>query len=53
MSERAVSVCSPPDSSESVAGFLPGGFAMISSAFERVFALDHFEAGFAAARKGS
>src|SRR5437763_1840027 len=27
----AVSACSPPDNSDSVAGFLPGGLAMISS----------------------
>ena len=30
ISDRAVSVCSPPDSSDSVVGFLPGGLAMIS-----------------------
>ena len=31
ISAMAVSDCSPPDSSESVAGFLPGGLATISS----------------------
>ncbi len=30
ISASAVSACSPPESSDSVAGFLPGGFAMIS-----------------------
>ena len=30
ISARAVSDCSPPDSSDSVAGFLPGGLATIS-----------------------
>src|SRR5471030_2902799 len=30
ISAKAVSACSPPDKSDSVAGFLPGGLAMIS-----------------------
>ncbi len=52
MSDNAVNDCSPPESSDSVAGFLPRRLGDdLQAPFERVLALDHFQPRLAAAEQ--